>query len=254
MRSLTLLGPAVYFNCNLQYLLLCPSPVLLYQRLSSSRQFEDVGVGPQANVHWRLGGDCYKRSVTEVLARQQLLKNLSQGSCSKSGACHAFLHLRFQLQAMLFRVEFFFFFLHFTHSKCLSCKCWGLEVNLGLRPKMSVFHGLKPVEENSCPARGCKKRWPQCVPRPEPGQRDGERKGGIISKGCIKMLTQIHGGGFNTELVAHEGAQQEAACAAPTLIPSHPAWGKGSLWVPAACWLCWELPPLSPHLIFGKTL
>lgn len=43
------------------------------------------------------------------------------------------------------------------------------------------------------------------------------------------MLTQIHGGGFNTELVEHEGAQQEAACAAPTLIPSHPAWGKGSL-------------------------
>lgn len=76
-----------------------------------------------------------------------------------------------------------------------------------------------------------------------PGQRDAKRKGGVISTGCIKMLTQIRGGGFNTELAAHEGAQQEAACAALTFHPI-PHMGKGQ--PPSSCSLLAVLGIVTP--------
>lgn len=97
-----------------------------------------MGCGPWANIHWRLGGEFNESSTAEALARQWLLKNLSQGSCSKSGARPDFLHLRCQLQGMLFHVNFL---LHFTRSKCPLCGCWGLEMNLGMHPKNGGWVG-----------------------------------------------------------------------------------------------------------------
>lgn len=257
--------PKSAWTCNIFQLwpLISLAATILCLPLSETSSLMSIlrrGLWALGNIHWRWWGDFNECSAAEALAQQWLLKNLSQGSCSKSGARPDFVHLRCQLRGMLFHVNFL---LHFTRSKCPLCGCWELEMNLGAHQKSGGWEHFVgegwwmkiPVEWGDTK----KKAIPACTLARTRAER--EREGGRIHFYRVHQDADPYlwccSGGFYAALTACAATQQKTACTAQTshLIPSR-ASGELTTWKSLQCdsWIeNFSLPPTLFSSIITKT-